>query len=137
MTERVWPAGQGYVVNYSTAEDRQEEIAAWNGHVWDLLLRELDEVLAMLVPDYTLAQLKMKFGDLCYYYGLPEGVSEAVARAFRVLVSDAETLAWLAREISRLPEREDAEERRTYLIERKGRWQVLQAEKYLERRADG
>jgi hypothetical protein len=37
------------------------------GEGWHSLLIDLDKELAKLSPDYTIAQIKEKFGELCFY----------------------------------------------------------------------
>ena len=56
---------------------------------WRLLITELHSNLRRLSPDYTLSQVKEKFGGL-RYYASPGDVDEQTAAAFYDLIREAE-----------------------------------------------
>ena len=44
---------------------------------WEDILRDTHEKLENLVPGYNIAQIKEKFGGLCYYISLPHAWDDA------------------------------------------------------------
>jgi len=64
-------------------------IGCWSGigKGWHKLVIKLDKKIAKLYPDYTIDQVKEKFGGLRYYIGsVPEGVFDEIHE----LISEAE-----------------------------------------------
>jgi hypothetical protein len=61
----------GYVGPRNTIIARRAEIDAWSDHPWYPVLRKLNEDLTALMPDYSLDQVKAKFGDLRFYATYP------------------------------------------------------------------
>lgn len=59
---------------------------------WVELLAQLDADLSDLAPDYTMSQVKVKFGGLRYYFGAPGALKET-ADAMSELVRAAERAA--------------------------------------------
>jgi hypothetical protein len=57
----------GFVVNASTPEERRLELHRWGGHSWVPALNFINMRLEKLDPNYTLIQVKEKFGSLRYY----------------------------------------------------------------------
>lgn len=58
----------GFVVNADSSMARAREIRKWRRDPWHLALYSLNEALSNIDPDYTLVQVKEKFGRLCYYF---------------------------------------------------------------------
>ncbi|HQA24118.1 MAG TPA: hypothetical protein PKW13_10415 [Rhodoglobus sp.] len=56
---------------------------------WGPLIAELEEKLKRLWPDYTISQVKEKFGGLRYYAN-PGDVDEETSKRFYDLIHDAE-----------------------------------------------
>jgi hypothetical protein len=82
-----------------TEDDRDalEESLPWAnmiGHTidtgpgWFDLIAELDEALREIYPDYTILQVKEKFGTLRYY---TNGVPSELFEIFRARINEAET----------------------------------------------
>lgn len=46
----------------------------WRDDPWWPAIEECDELLTWLIPGYIIRDIKTKFGWLCYYIDLPEGV---------------------------------------------------------------
>lgn len=80
----------GDVGTRDTAEARLREIEGWSGHPWYPVLKRLDKDIAKLVPDYSLVQLKTKFGGLRYYVSFPKDVSGDDRAAVDTLIVNAE-----------------------------------------------
>jgi hypothetical protein len=85
------PVPFGYVGTRNTAEARQREINVWASDRWFPIIKKLDEDLAELVPEYSLDQLKEKFGGLRYYVSFPEWTPEPVRALASVLILTAES----------------------------------------------
>lgn len=60
------------------------------GEGWHPLLKELEQVLNTIDPDYTLQQVKEKFGGLRYYTQNSAGVTEEARQAFNITIRYAE-----------------------------------------------
>lgn len=80
----------GLVLNRTNTEDRAEEIGFWSDDIWYPIIKQLDEDIAALAPDYSLDQLKEKFGGLRYYVSLPEHTSAETFDAVHALIRKAE-----------------------------------------------
>lgn len=80
----------GLVLTRTNAEDREEEIGWWADDIWYPIIKQLDEDIAALVPDYSLDQLKEKFGGLRYYVSLPDHTSAETFDAVHALILKAE-----------------------------------------------
>lgn len=57
---------------------------------WEELIIKLDDDLSALDPDYTLSQVKEKFGGLRYYFTASEGTDHDTYCTMRNLVHAAE-----------------------------------------------
>lgn len=60
------PFGQGYVIDASTPEERRKEINSFYMEQWVPDILKLNEDLEAINPEYTLVQLKIKFGELSF-----------------------------------------------------------------------
>jgi hypothetical protein len=80
----------GLVLTRTHAEERAEEIGFWSDDIWYPVIKQLDEDIAALVPDYSLDQLKEKFGGLRYYVSMPDHTSAEVFDAVHALIRKAE-----------------------------------------------
>lgn len=60
------------------------------GEGWQPIIRELEEQLIALDPDYTVDQIKEKFGGLRYYYFPTPGLGQETYDAMLNLVAEAE-----------------------------------------------
>jgi hypothetical protein len=60
--------GKGFVVEAQTKSERAQEIDKWYGDAWYLTLAKLNARLEYLDPDYTIVQIKEKFGELRFYF---------------------------------------------------------------------
>lgn len=80
---------RGYVTSARTAAHRREEIDKWEGDTWHPALLDLNARIVGRVGDYTITQIKQKFGELSFYYSLPQGVSDEDREAVQRMVADA------------------------------------------------
>lgn len=60
---------------------------------WGPLIAELETQLKALSPDYTISQVKEKFGGL-RYYATPGDVDEETSKQFRALINQAEAKSY-------------------------------------------
>jgi hypothetical protein len=60
--------GKGFVVEVSTPQERRQEIDKWYGDPWYFTLGNLNARLERFDPEYTIVQIKEKFGELVFYY---------------------------------------------------------------------
>ena len=60
---------------------------------WRPLIAELEEKLKRLSPDYTISQVKEKFGGL-RYYATPGDVDEETSKRFYDLIHEAEASSY-------------------------------------------
>lgn len=84
------PVSVGFVGTRNTIVSRRAEIDVWAGDPWYPVLRKLDEDLTELMPDYSLDQVKEKFGGLRYYTSYPEGLDARVYDKADRLIRQAE-----------------------------------------------
>jgi len=61
------------------------------GEGWRPLVRDLETELTALVPDYSLQQVKEKFGGLRYYAAVPNATPAELVSQFHARISAAET----------------------------------------------
>lgn len=61
------PYGAGYVIEANTPEERRKEIENFYIPEWIPTLRTLNEKLEAINPNYSISQLKEKFGELTMY----------------------------------------------------------------------
>ena len=59
----------------------EAQIAAWKGDPWYPAVSEAHEQLNRVVPGYRIDQIKEKFGELRYYYSLPDEINTEEYRA--------------------------------------------------------
>jgi hypothetical protein len=80
MTETVENAAPveeppGYASRPSFVKSRPENnahyLAQYEDTPWYSILKQTDEQLEELIPGYNIAQIKFKFGGLCYYFDYP------------------------------------------------------------------
>lgn len=72
------------------------------GEGWYPLVIQLDAKLAEIDPDYTLAQVKEKFGGLRYYVDTVNASDDDLER-FRELVREAEAASYTICDVCGLP----------------------------------
>lgn len=60
--------GKGFVVNAQTNSERAKEIAKWHGDPWYFTLSNLNMRLLSIDPNYSIIQIKEKFGELRFYF---------------------------------------------------------------------
>lgn len=74
--------------------DYQENILGWGsvGPGWIMIIKELHDEMVKLDPEYTIEQIKEKFGGLRYYYTPSQGYGNEASDALENLVRGAEHL---------------------------------------------
>lgn len=87
------PFGQGYVINANTPEERRHEINSFYLKSFIPTLLKLNEDLEEIDPNYTIVQLKIKFGGLSMY---TSGVGAEGDR----LINEASLAYWNASKIT-------------------------------------
>jgi hypothetical protein len=60
--------GKGFVVEARTKSERMQEIDKWYGDPWYFTLANLNVRLENMDSNYTIIQIKEKFGELTFYY---------------------------------------------------------------------
>lgn len=77
--------------NLETPDESRDWFECDDG--WRVLIAGLEAKLKALSPDYTISQVKEKFGGLRYYAN-PGDVDEETSRQFYDLIRDAETKSY-------------------------------------------
>ena len=80
----------GSVATRNTAEMRQREINVWVKSGWFQTVSKLDKDIAELVANFSLDQLKAKFGGLRYYITVPQDTPNEVKERIQDLIRKAE-----------------------------------------------
>jgi len=70
--------------------DAGRDCGSWIGNGWMDLVVQLDEQVAQLDPDYTISQVKEKFGGLRYYIAISEGTSDENCKEIWNIIHEAE-----------------------------------------------
>lgn len=77
---------EGYMSKPSFVKSRPENnahyLAQYEGTSWHEILVRTDERLQELIPGYNIAQIKFKFGELCYYFDYPAVIPTNPERAW-------------------------------------------------------
>jgi NMD protein affecting ribosome stability and mRNA decay len=72
---------------------REPQIPSGVGEGWEKIVEECDRLLAKNDPDYTISQIKEKFGGLRYYYDSKLEYGSIARSAMESIVTDAEQKA--------------------------------------------
>lgn len=81
---------------------------------WYDIVIEAGNRLKEVDPDYTIIQIKEKFGGLRYYYGTSEGLSEAHRERMKEIIDEAEEAVNILEAVAKQSRELDQEKQRVW-----------------------